>query len=163
MTSNAGTCKFIKETFLIKWSKYLGKFLFMMKNREFLVPFTLQCCVAVSPSALQFQDARWGGGPTYEYPEKGLLAFGASRGARGTAGVLVGHAALAASLQPPIPPPSRCHHLRLQVMCPGANPRQTGRYHVSKHACFLFCRLTSCELKLSKTVLTQLKCCELIR
>lgn len=116
--------------------KILRKFLFIMKIREFQGPFSLQCCVAVSPSAFQLQDDRWGGRSTYEHSEKGLLAFGASRGARRTAGFLVGHAALATSLQPPIPPPPRCHHLRLQVMCPSANPRQVGRYHVSQHACF---------------------------
>ena len=105
-----------------------------MKIKEFQVSISLQCCVAVSPSSLQLQDDRWGGGSTYEHPEKGLLAFGASRGARRTAGFLVCHAALAASLQPPIPPPPRCHHIRLQVMCPSANPRQAGRYHVSQNA-----------------------------
>lgn len=117
--------------------KILRKLLLMMKIRELQVPFSLQCCVADSPSALQLQDARWGGGSTYEHSEKGLLTFGASRGARRTAGFLVGHAALATSLQPPIPPPPSCHHLRLQVMCPSANPRQAGRYHVSQHACFV--------------------------
>jgi hypothetical protein len=111
--------------------KILRKMSVYDEEQRIVSAVTLQCCVAVSPSALQFQDARWGGGPTYEFSAKGLLAIGASRGARGTAGVLVGHAALAASLQPPISPPPRCHHLRLQVMCPGANPRQTGRYHVS--------------------------------
>lgn len=118
--------------------KILRKLLFMMKSREFQVSFSLQCCVTLSPSALQLQDARWGGGSTYEHSEKGLLAFGASRGARRTAGFLVGHAALAGSLQPPISPPPRCHHFRLQVMCPSANPRQAGRYHVSQHSCFRY-------------------------
>jgi hypothetical protein len=83
--------------------------------------------------APQFQDDRWGGGPAYEHPAAGLVAPGTAGCTRGPTGALVFDAALPAPLQPSISPPPCCHHLRLQVMRPRADPSQAGRHHVSSH------------------------------
>jgi hypothetical protein len=85
----------------------------------------LTCC------ALQFQDDWWGGGPAHEHSAAGLVAPGTAGCTRGTAGTLVVDAALPAPLQPSVSPPPCSHHLRLQVLRPGADSRQAGRHHVS--------------------------------